>query len=402
MKKASQQWKSIIALFLCTFFWGGFRSTYGVFFKEMLATLDWPAIQLASLQSLNLLIYGLGSPLIGWLIARYREVDYLIILLGWALTTVGLAAGAFAHSYLALLWLYGVLLGLGTTMASPVSFNIALNRRITYRSGLAIGLVSAGVGIGTFLLTPQIQRAILYYGWRQTMIFLSFPPLALGLQTLLLLERHPKERLAFPKTASTGGMASLDWYKNVALIIFTPLQFFVIQFFITHGIKMMDIAGIIASRAASIFALSGILNAIGRVIFGYLLDRVSLSLIGCINYSAILFTGVSALLLSVYNSAIFAYITFATMGLAWAISIPQTVVIFNKAVGSQRFALYYGLTEAMIGFVGSLGAMVGGISLDFFNGYEFGIFICIICIGLSILSYVSVLRTLKRQESWAK
>jgi predicted MFS family arabinose efflux permease len=315
---------------------------------------------------------------------------------------VGLATSAFAHSYFTLLWLYGVLLGLGTTLASPVSFNIALNRRITYRGGLAIGLVSAGVGIGTFLLTPQIQRAILYYGWRQTMIFLSFPSLALGLLTLLLLERHPKERLAFPKTASTGRMASLDWYKNVALIIFTPLQFFVIQFFITHGIKMMDIAGIIASHAVSIFALSGILNAIGRVIFGYLLDRVSLSLIGFINYSAILLTGISALLLSVYYSAIFAYITFVTMGLAWAISIPQTVVLFNKAVGSQRFALYYGLTEAMIGFVGSLGAMVGGISLDFFNGYEFGIFICIICIGLSILSYVSVLRTLKRQESWAK
>ena len=397
--KTSWKWNIIISLFLCTVLWGGLRSAYGVFFKEMLSTFEWPAAQLASLQSLNLLIYGFCSPWIGWLATRFWPFDRLSILCGWILTAVGLASSAFACSYPALFVCYGLLFGFGTTLASPVSFNIALNRRVTLHRGLAIGLVSAGAGIGTFLLTPQIQIAILHYGWRKALVYLSFFPLSLIFLVVLLLGEYRNEQLVFHTNPETESLTFLTPYRNFALIAFTPLQFLVIQFFIVHGIKMMDVATISAPRAATIFSLSGILNAVGRIAFGYLLDRTPLGIIGLINYSAILISGISALLLSVFRHVVFAYVTFTTMGLAWAISIPQAVVVLNKIVGLQKFASYYGLVEAFIGFGGALGAMVGGISLDVFNGYEFAIFICIVCIGLSIGCYASVLNILQDRQS---
>jgi MFS family permease len=125
---------------------------------------------------------GIGSFL--WGVLSDRTGPRAVILVGGVLLGLGLVLASQVTALWQFTVVYGVLVGLAVgafyaPLTSVVSRTFVANR------GLAIGLVSAGAGMGNFAVAPLVRWLITQYDWRTAMIvvvdlgWLTTLPLAL-------------------------------------------------------------------------------------------------------------------------------------------------------------------------------------------------------------------------------
>lgn len=137
---------------------------YSVLMVALLKEFGWSRSVLAGAFSLFTLMHGVANPVIGWLCARVHPPR--LVAAGGTI----LAASLWLDSYVSQPWhLYlgfGVGTAIGVATSGWVPALVQAQRRFADRLGLAIGLASAGVGLGILLVVPACQLAIEAYGWR--------------------------------------------------------------------------------------------------------------------------------------------------------------------------------------------------------------------------------------------
>ena len=162
-------------------------------------------------------------PLIGRLVDRHgvRRV-VLPAIVATALATAGLAtAGSIAQFML----LY-VVLGFASAGQTPMPYARAVSSLFDARSGLALGLAMAGVGMGAMLL-PQLAPALItQVGWRAAYLGLAVLILAIALPAAgLFVHEAPFERATDNARTGTGAREALRtplfWRLGAAFFLAT-------------------------------------------------------------------------------------------------------------------------------------------------------------------------------------
>ncbi|WP_441253277.1 MFS transporter [Pseudomonas putida] len=215
--------------------------------------------------------------LVGWFNLRFgmkrvTVVSLLLLSVGYLATTQ--VSSSIWSMYLAFALLPIVGMGaLAVTWTQLISLWYDRNRGLA----LAIGLSGTGVTAAT---VPRLMAwGIELWDWRAAFVILALLNLLVLLPLILLWFKLPKaaastrqDALAqLPGMSFREGMGSLKfWTCNLAL----GLVISSIVGMVTSTVPMLQAKGLSAADAATIFSGFGISLILGRMVIGYLLDRL--------------------------------------------------------------------------------------------------------------------------------
>ena len=355
----------------------GIRQTFGLFFFDFNVDLDISISHFGFVMGLQLLLWGVFSPLFGVITDKYGGA--IAIFLGFLLYLAGvlLFYSGFNTGYYFTLTI-GILIGIGlgsTAIGIPVSV-VAKHFPASNRT-IATGIVTCAGSFGYFVSPLLVRYSLMETGWENTLLYFCLL-LGLGLVVALFVST-PKIPVGVDQNnKQTATEALKEAFGNKSFIYLT-LGFFVCGWHIalvaTHIPTYMMDKGMPEWTAAMILALIGIFNMVGTITSGYLSTRYSKKNI----LSAIYFLrGVSIMYFiflppSVFNAIIFGI----TFGFLWLATVPPTNGIVGHIFGTKYIALLYGFVFLSHQVGSFLGAYLGGLFYDLYGSFDYAWYISI-------------------------
>jgi MFS family permease len=268
----------VIALTLALAY--GVWYSYSVVLVALLHEYGWSRSVLAGAFSVFTLVHGAVNPVVGALCDRLRPMR-LMAAGGFAL---GLAL--WADSYISAPWhLYlgfGVFTAIAVAAAGWVPALVQVQRDFQDKLGLALGIVSSGVGVGMLLVVPLTQLLIDAYGWRTAFrVLAAICVLWIVPSSLFLHLRSPVRRPAPEPTAVT--QKSLPDVTLAQATRGSPFWLMLAAFFFgnicsqtlhVHQVAYLVDQGVSALVAASVVGVVGFASIVGKTGGGWLSDRV--------------------------------------------------------------------------------------------------------------------------------
>ena len=155
--------------------------------KQMAGDFDWPRTVPSLAYALFFAGAGLGGIAMGWWFDRRGAGP--VTLLGLAMIGTGAALVGSIDSRWQLYLIYGVMIGLlgYASIYGPLCINVM--RWFEHRRGFAVGLVTAGEGIGGTIWPPVFRHFNETIGWRETYLWFGVFVLVTALPLSVVLWR---------------------------------------------------------------------------------------------------------------------------------------------------------------------------------------------------------------------
>ncbi len=349
----------------------GIRQTFGLFYFDFNTDLDISISHFGFVMGLQLLLWGVFSPLFGVLTDKYGGA--VSIFIGFAFYLIGVLlfySGYNTGGYFTLT--IGVMIGIGlgsTAIGIPVSV-VAKHFPASNRT-IATGIVTCAGSFGYFVSPLLVRYSLVETGWENTLLYFSLL-LGLGL-VIALFVSTPKIPVGVNEDNNqTAREALREAFANKSFIYLT-LGFFVCGWHIalvaTHIPTYMADKGLPDWTPAMVLALIGVFNMAGTITSGYLATRYSKKKILSAIY---LLRGVSIIYFiflppSIFNSVVFG----VTFGFLWLSTVPPTNGIVAHIFGTKYVGLLYGIVFVSHQIGSFLGAYLGGVFYELNGNFDY-------------------------------
>ena len=349
----------------------GIRQTFGLFYFDFNTDLDISISHFGFVMGLQLLLWGVFSPLFGVITDKYGGA--VAIFIGFVFYLVGVLlfySGYNTGGYFTLT--IGVMIGIGlgsTAIGIPVSV-VAKHFPASNRT-IATGIVTCAGSFGYFVSPLLVRYSLVETGWENTLLYFSLL-LGLGLVVSLFVST-PKIPVGVNQDNNqTAREALKEAFANKSFIYLT-LGFFVCGWHIalvaTHIPTYMADKGLPDWTPAMVLALIGIFNMAGTITSGYLATRYSKKKILSSIY---LLRGVSIIYFiflppSIFNSVVFG----VTFGFLWLSTVPPTNGIVAHIFGTKYVGLLYGIVFVSHQIGSFLGAYLGGVFYELNGNFDY-------------------------------
>lgn len=314
--------------------------------------------------------------LVGALIDRYgpRRVA-LFSQFGLALGFVGFAIQSGTPTWWYANWFVLAVFGVGTT---PITWSRGIAPWFDKRRGLALGLGLMGTGVTAFVAPPLMGAAIANYGWRWGYAGIAVAIVLLALPTTWFLFReHAASRAAAgaAAAASRAGVASPEVIAGTTLgeaVRGYRFWVLVVSFFFTAGVPsglipnvvpMLTDGGMSVAQAAGYASLIGIFVVAGRLLAGFLLDRLWAPIVGAI---VMMPTAVACWLLEAQTMPAVAA---AFIGLAGGAEFDLMAYVLVRYFGMRHYGKIYAWQWASFTVAAGVGPLMFGRIFDATGGY---------------------------------
>lgn len=393
----------------------GIVYSFGVFFKHLVADFGWSRAATSGVFSVFFVFHGGLAVVMGWLVDRIGPTK-VIAFCGFL---VGL--GLMLTSRITALWqiyvTYGVITGIGLSAGFTTS-TATTTRWFAKNRGLALGIVSAGIGLGTLIMVPIADRLIASFGWSSAYVVLGIVAWAIMIPGAFFLRRNPeaKKGLSYSKggsiTSSGTGqhaeqsaaplekgitMKAATGHKPLWMLFSIYFLFnFCLQMVMVHLVNYATDIGIASLIAATFISIIGIGSILGRLIMGTASDRIGSNnalLICCV---VLMLT----LIFLIFAKELWMFYLFAVIfGFAYGGEVPQMAVLVERFFGLRAVAALVGIVVVGATMGGAVGAWVGGRVFDVAQSYQIafiiaaivGLFSTLITVALKKVRPVNVL-----------
>ena len=341
---------------------------FGVFIKPLEAEFGWSRASISAGLSLCGLFSALALPLIGGLMDRYGVRGPLII--AACLFALNIAAIGGTTS-LAMFAALTALSGLTGAAQSPMAYVKSISSQFDARRGLAIGIAMSGVGIGTAFVPLLAQSLINSFGWRSayvglgTLIFLLAVPIA----SAVIYDGPPKPPGVQNAASAAKGMSIRAAIRSrvfwsLALAIF--LASLAVNGSLVHVVPMLAERGWAPDRAAAALTAAGLAGMIGRIVVGFLIDRIFAPFVG----GAFFLMATVGVLLLVETTAVIPGVV--AIGLAAGAEIDMMGFLVSRYFGLNALGRIYGALFALFTIAAGLGPYLIGLSFTLTKAYVAG------------------------------
>ena len=144
--------------------------------------------------------------------------------------------------------------------------------------GLAMGLALAGVGLGTAVMPVLSNVLIGHFGWRlgyvglgAVVVILAFIPVALLLPEPAVKQAPTNQPATLPGLTLAEAIRTWKYWRSTIAFFFAATT---INGSLVHVVPLLTDRGIPVGAAVSTIAAAGMALIVGRVIAGYIMDRV--------------------------------------------------------------------------------------------------------------------------------
>jgi MFS family permease len=358
---------AVIALTLALAY--GIWYSYSVILVALLREYGWSRSVLAGAFSAFTLVHGAANPLVGALCDRVRPLRLM------AAGGAALGAALWADSYIATpvqLYLgFGVATALAVAVAGWIPALVQVQRDYQGRLGLALGIVSSGVGVGMLLVVPLTQVLIDAYGWRAAFRVLAAICVLWIVPSSLLLARGARagaqlpqsvDALRAPRRSMTLGEAVRGapfWLMLAAFFFGNACS----QTLHVHQVAYLVDRGVAGIVAATVVGTVGLASIVGKTGGGWLSDRVERELVYVAGI-AIMLAAVATLAALGAAPAIWAiYLYAALLGLGYSVTASLIPAMVSDRFSGRHFGAIVGL--------GLLGSAAGSAFGPWMAGYLF-------------------------------
>ncbi|MCP3871718.1 MAG: YbfB/YjiJ family MFS transporter [Desulfobacteraceae bacterium] len=358
------------------------RMAYTILLPAMKDGLAFDYTQLGLLGTGNFIGYLSMAIIGGFLAARFGTrvvVTFALVLMGVTMILTGLAK-SFGFAFAMRL-----LTGVGNGAAFVPAMALGSAWFAVKKRGFATGIVSGGIGLGTFLsglIVPYILTLYDKDGWRYSWYILGISVLIVAGIVWMLLRNQPEDKGLLPvgqeKEASQDSLSndkvsSLDWgkvYKMKALWYLGVVYFFYglsyiiyIVFFAAYLVKEM---GYTEAWAGGLWAAVGGLSIFCGVIWGSISDRIGRGKGAALAY---LVLGLSYIIYALVKVEAGFYVSAVLFGLtAWSIPTIMAATA-GDFVGPRLAPAGLGFVTLFFGIGQSIGPALGGYLADMTHSF---------------------------------
>ena len=340
----------------------------GVFLKPVSQELGFGRGEISTAIAISNIMIAVAAPFFGRFLDSYGVRRPLLISIAlFALATA--AMSLLQPSTMVLLGLFGVagLVGVGQ---NPTAYSKVLASYFDRNRGLAMGLALAGVGLGTALMPVLSNFLIGNFGWRLGYVGLGAVIVVLALIPVGLLLPEPAVKpMAANEPATLPGTTfaeAIRTWKYWALAIAFFFAATTINGSLVHVVPLLTDRGIPVGTAVSTIAAAGLALIVGRVIAGYVMDRIFAP------YVALVFLGGPILGLAILGWNLqFASPVVGTilLGLGIGAEIDLMSFLITRYFGIRAFGALHGLMFSIFVLGNAAGAGALGWSFQLLKSY---------------------------------
>lgn len=341
--------------------------SFGALIAPLTAAFGWSRAEISA-APLFLTVGGLvAGVLAGALADRYgarRVVLASQALLVLAFASLALLPQSPARMSLPLFYAgYAMLavLGAGTM---TMTWTRAITGWFVAGRGLALGLSLIGTGLIGALLPTYVSRLVAAFGWRGAFVGLAALPLVLGLPLTLAFFREPEEagrKGAAAPAVDDGGfslsqaLATRCFWQMVAAFTVVAVAISAIN---VHAVPLLTDRGVAPAAAAALAGLIGLSVTAGRLVSGFLLDRMPGPVLAFLMFGL---PALACLLLVVAGADLWLCgLAIAIVGLAAGAEHDIAAYFCARYFGRRHYGKIYGLLYTLYGVGAGLGPFIAG------------------------------------------
>jgi len=361
----------------------GIQYTFGVFFKPLAEEFGWTRAMLSGVFSVFTIVYGVFGIVMGELTDRYGP--RIVLTVGGLIMGLSLIMTSQVKDLWQFYIYYGILFAIGRGVGY-VPLQSTTSRWFTAKKGFAMGIVAAGSGFGTLILSPVAAFLISAYSWRASYIIFGIITLAVVIGSAMLIRRSPEDIGLLPYGIASGGekensgrivtqeieegstlrqaVGTIPFW--LLLVIFISLLIS-LQMVMVHLIPYSTDIGIDKKVSAIFLGLLGGCSIPGRLIIGIIADRIGgkNALLICI--SAQIFC---MFWLQVAETPRMIYLFTAIFGFSYGGYVPLIPFLTEKFFGLRSLGVILGIIVFAATTGGVIGPVLAGYIYDVSGSYR--------------------------------
>ncbi len=344
--------------------------TFGVFLVPVTTELGWSRGTFSSALAVSSVLSTVTAPIFGMLIDRFgiRRVALPAL----AFFSLGFGSLSLMTPAVWLMYLLYGCVSLTSSCGSPMMYSRAVSAWFDKERGLALGIATSGVGLGTALMPLLAQFFIAHYGWRTAYIGLAATAFVLAVPAGGLFLRDPPGHHITMLGSESGrpGMSALQAMKTTHQFWFLAVVFFLgaiaINGTLAHIVALLIDRGIAPPIAARTLAVAGVAIILGRVIAGHLLDRLNGPLVAA---SFLVLSALGCFLLAAGFGGIVPLVAVILCGLGVGAEVDMMGFFISRYFGIRSFAAIYGYIFPFFTIGVGLGPYFMGLCFDLTHSY---------------------------------
>ena len=383
---SAQAWLTLFSSF-CTlavaFSFGLF--SLPVFYPALVKAFGWNRASVAAGGSIVLLLIGIMSPVIGWLVDKYSAK--LVLLVGMCIGALALALLSLTRS-LGEYYAFCVLLGLGTSAVSILPNSLLVAPWFVNRRGVAVGFVNAGIGLGG--IAPLVANwQIREHGISGAFVYLACCLAVPFVLCMAVVRRAPTTTAReIPRAPARSAPSAGELLRMPMFWIFGISLFFAAHAMLAiqqHLVLYLTGQAVSGRRAALALSIAIWSSAAGKLLSGATADRYSARLAMMLS---VLYVGLGvAGVLAVAPASELIFVVAVIFGLGYGGIFNASPTIIFEYFGTRNVGAAMGLLLVFFGLGTSSGGLLAGYLFDQTHGYAtpFSIDLVLACVGLLLL-----------------
>ena len=375
-------WIVVIALTVVMTIINGAYFSFGVFLKPISEEFDWTRATTSGAFSTCLWVSGLLGILTGALTDKYGP--RMVIIVGALLGGLGYLllsyTGALWHLYVG----FGIMVAVNkSTCWTPLM--ATTSRWFTKRRVLALGIVTAGVGLGQMLIPPLAAHLIEGYDWSTAYRVIAIMIWVIPTSAAMLVRRSPQDMGLLPDGKTQGSNTAVrerqtetvemkEWSHREAvrtlpfwLLVFIHLMHAASYLIVmAHIVARATDVGIAATSAALILTFIGGATILSRIVVGGISLKVGsrVILLSCLILMAV------ALFCFVWVRDLWMFCALGVLfGFGYGGSGTIGVSLVSELFGLRSVGVILGFTGFGWNTGCAIGAFLGGYIFDITGSY---------------------------------
>ena len=342
----------------------------GVFILPIEADMGWSRGEITGGLTAVSVVSVILSPFVGLLIDRIgsRRISIFGIL-------AFCAALALVSTSSSAIWNWWLLWGgvaLGAVFIKPTVWMSAIAGRFTRRRGLAMGLAFCGLGLGSAIMPYLTNILIQTWGWRFSYVALAAIACTCALPMILAFFRDspvladaPESRVDRPGVGIREGFLS-SRFVRIALTAFLAAAATI--GITVHFVPILVSYEISRNDAAAMASVIGMSSIAGRIMMGYLLDRLRGNVIGAIAFSLPI---IACIWLLAFDGSVASGIAIAAI-VGFSLGAETDIIgyLSSRYFGLRNYGVLFGSIVGLLTFAAGVGPMIGGIIHDSYGTYD--------------------------------
>ncbi len=388
--------------------------SFSLFVTPLQTDLGWSRTAIMAAFTILVLFTGLTAPFAGRLVDRYGAKS--VIPLGALVAAIGFVL----LSQMSNLWHYYVgyaVIGVGLTAVGQVTSSCVVSHWFVKRRGLAIGIMSMGLGLSGVIFAPLVAVYLIpNFGWSNAYLALAVItgglviPLALS-----VIRTKPAELGLFPdgmetadladtaeaNTSASHGlplkvaMATSAFWLISASVMFNHTHLGVVQNAFPHLTDMGFPLGI----SASAIGIGSIMSAVSVFFFGWLCDRTSAKFACTIGLSLTALGILIFIYIDADSPAVMVWLYSFIVGFGIGSWMPTMSMLVSKSFGMAHYGSIFGMASLFQHIGAAAGPLLAGYLYDSMNSYHRAFIIILALVVLAIPLVMAVRRPASYQPT---